>query len=146
MKRCEQIMTRSPITCRPNDNLLTAADRMLTEDVGALPVVDGEDGWLVGIVTDRDIAIRATARGLDPRTTPVGHVMTRDVATCLPGDPIEKAVDRMEEWQVRRMPVVDDDGRLVGILAQADLVTRIHDRDLVVELLEEISEPVDTPL
>ena len=143
MKKCERIMTRDPVTCLPGDTLATAAERMRLENVGALPVVDGEECWLVGIITDRDIAVRAAARGLDPRTTPVSEVMTRDVASCLSDDTMEKAVERMEERQVRRLPIIDDDGRLVGIIAQADLAIRVHDRGLVAEFLEEVSEPVE---
>jgi CBS domain-containing protein len=143
MNKCERIMTRDPITCLPGDTLATAAESMRLADVGALPVVDGKEEWLVGIVTDRDIAIRATARGLDTRRTRVSEVMTRDVTTCLPDDAIEKAVERMEERQVRRLPIVDDDGRLLGIIAQADLATHVSDRSLVAEFLGEISRPVE---
>ena len=143
-EKCEKIMTRGPVSCDPSDAITTAAERMRREDVGALPVLEGEDGWLVGIVTDRDLVTRAIARGLQPETTRVSDVMTRDVATCLSDDPIEKAVERMEERHVRRLPIVDDDGRLMGIIAQADLATRIHDRALVAEFLEEVSEPVGT--
>jgi CBS domain-containing protein len=139
---CEKIMTTKPMSCAPSDSLTRAAERMREANIGALPVLEGEDGWLVGIVTDRDLVTRALARGLEPDATRVSDVMTRDVATCLPGDPIEKAVERMEERHVRRLPIVDDDGRLLGIIAQADLATRVHDRALVTEFLEEVSEPV----
>jgi CBS domain-containing protein len=142
MKKCEKIMTPGPVTCRPHDTLTMAAERMSAADVGALPVVDGEEDWLVGIITDRDITIRAAARGLEPGKTLVQDVMTHDVATCLPDDPIDRAVQRMEERQVRRLPIVDDDGILVGIIAQADLATRVHDAGLLAEFLEEVSEPV----
>lgn len=118
---CETIMTRNPMSCVPSDPVTLAAERMRRANVGALPVLEGEDGWLVGIVTDRDLVMRAIARGLPSDATCVSDVMTRDVATCLPGDPIEKAVERMEERHVRRLPVVDDDGRLIGIVAQGAL-------------------------
>lgn len=138
MKRCERIMTRDPVTCRPNEPVVAAIERMLRADVGALPVVDSGKGRLAGIFTAKDAFLRVVARGLDPRTTPVRAAMTRDVATCLADDEIGVANLRMEELQVQRLPIVDDDGRLVGILTRDDLTTRVDGTILFADLLEEV--------
>ncbi|MGH7657821.1 MAG: CBS domain-containing protein, partial [Gemmatimonadales bacterium] len=116
-----------------------AARMMESEDVGSIPVVtDQESGSLVGIITDRDIAIQVAARGREARTTRVEDVMTRQPVTCEPGDPVEKALERMREHQVRRIPVVEN-GAITGIIAQADIAVRLDQNEETAELVEEIS-------
>lgn len=138
MKRCESIMTRNPVTCGPRDTLAIASRRMRAVGVGALPVVDGEDNWLVGIITDRDITVGAVALGLDPRTTHVEAAMTREVVTCLPDDVIHQAIELTEERQLQRLPIVDDDGRLVGIVTRNDLTRRVDPSRNLFDFLEEV--------
>jgi hypothetical protein len=97
------------------------------------------DRRLVGIVTDRDIAIKLVAEGRDPNTTRIGAIMTRALVTAHPDDDVEVALDRMSDHQVRRLPIVDENYRLVGIVAQADIARRL-DREEVGDMVEEISE------
>jgi len=131
-----QIMTSNPDTARPQDTLQAVAAKMDSGDYGSVPVVDG--GRLVGVVTDRDIAVRAVARGRGPDTE-VGEVMTPDpVCVSLDSD-VEDAAEIMQEEQIRRLFVTDDDDRLVGVIALADVALE-DDDDLSGRTLEEISE------
>lgn len=125
MMHCENVMTPDPVTCRADELVVTAAHRMDVLEVGALPVMDAGGKRLVGILTDRDVARRVRARGLDPWATVVGDVMTRDIVACDPGDDLCEAMVRMEEREVQRLPVVDGAGRLVGILTKDDLTLRV---------------------
>src|SRR6185436_15745644 len=120
-KRVREPMTQAVRTATPSQTLAEAASLMRQEDVGALPVVDEQDGGrLVGMVTDRDIVVRAVAEGRDPHTVHVGDVASRDVVTVEADDDLDEAMTLMAKHQVRRLPVVED-GRLVGVVAQADL-------------------------
>jgi CBS domain-containing protein len=135
--KIRDLMTSDPAVCKPDDACAQAATLMRQEDCGAIPVVD--DGQLVGIVTDRDIVIRAVAVGKDPRSTPVSQVMSADPITLSPDDGADDAERVMADRQVRRLPVVED-GRLVGILVTAQLARREDARE-VGETIKEISEP-----
>jgi len=116
---------------------------MRTEDVGAVPVVeDATSRKLVGIITDRDIVINVLAEGRDPASMQVQDVMSRNPVTCRPEDPIDNAMDRMRQHQVRRIPVVDGKNRVVGIISQADLATRVDLPERTANVLEDISQPV----
>ena len=116
-----EVMTRDVVTVRP-DAMIREAARMMDElNVGALPVCDGRR--LVGIITDRDIVIRSTADGMRPDATPVHAVMTEEVCWCFEDDGVEKIEDVMAGRQIRRMPVVDRDKRLVGMITLGDLAT-----------------------
>jgi len=131
-------MTASPKTCDPDTPVAEAARLMATEDIGSLPVVQGDR--LVGIVTDRDVAVRVVAEGKDPTSLPVGGVASREVITVAPGERLEDALRLMAHHQIRRMPVVEDDHRLVGILAQADVALAADERTTGA-VVEQISEP-----
>jgi CBS domain-containing protein len=109
---------------------------MRDADVGSLPVV--ENGKLAGIVTDRDIVVRAVADGRDP-STPIGNAMTTDVFSVKPDDFVFEAIRLMGDKQVRRIPVVSDDGALAGIIAMADIALEVEDEREIAETLEEIS-------
>ena len=111
-------MTRQVLTTTPQESLQTAAKLMLESDIGFIPVEDGER--LVGMLTDRDIAVRAVARGLGPETR-VRDVMTAQVLYCFEDADIDDVADNMADIQVRRLPVVDGDKRLVGIITTGDL-------------------------
>ena len=113
----KDVMTPSPICCRPNDSVERVAELMREHDCGAMPVC--AESKLAGIVTDRDIACRAVAAGV--LAMPVSEVMTRPVHTVREDDDVETAIETMEAKKVRRLPVVDDDGRVVGIVAPSDL-------------------------
>jgi CBS domain-containing protein len=140
--KCSNVMTTEVFCCLPTDSLEEVASVMQSEDVGPVPIVeDLESRNLVGIVTDRDIALRAVASGLDARSTSAAEVMTRELVTCNVEDPIEAALDLMSEHQLRRLLVVDGGRRLVGIISQADVATRLHESEKVAEVVEEISRP-----
>ena len=96
---------------------------------------------LIGIVTDRDLALQVVADDMNAGSVRVGDVMTRDVVTCRTDDNIQMAVEAMAQNQLRRMPVVDRDQRLVGIIAQADVATRMNQSDETAEMVKEISQP-----
>ena len=135
-KMVRDAMTANPRTARPAQSLADAAQIMQSEDVGSVPVV--EDGRLVGVLTDRDIAIRAVAEGVDVQTLNVGDVASREPVTVEPGQDLDEALALMARHQVRRLPVVDD-GQLVGILAQADVAIEVKEKKAG-EVLEEISK------
>jgi CBS domain-containing protein len=115
---------------------------MKAEDVGSVPVVEShEDKKLIGIVTDRDLVVKVLAGGADVQQATVRDAMTANPASCRENDDVRKAVQLMGERQVRRMPIVDDAGRLTGIIAQADVATRFNRDQMTGELVEAISEP-----
>jgi CBS domain-containing protein len=132
-----ETMTLNPTSVRPDLPVSEAARLMRSEDVGSLPVVDGER--LVGVVTDRDIAVRLVAEGKDPESVPVSEIHTRESVTVEPDQGLDVALEEMARHQVRRLPVIED-GRLVGILAQAD-IARESDSSETGELVQEVSEP-----
>jgi CBS domain-containing protein len=136
-KRVRDAMTPDPRTVNADDSVVEAARIMEEEDVGSVPVVD-VDNVLVGMITDRDIALRVVAAGKDPRSTTVGDVATKDVSPAYPDEPLDEALEQMAYRQVRRLPVIEDD-RVVGILAQADVVQEVKDKEAG-KLVEEISE------
>jgi CBS domain-containing protein len=120
--KVKDLMTPNPTVCRPEDTASQAATLMKQEDCGAIPVV-ADGGKLVGIVTDRDIVVRAVAAGKDPRSTAVSAVMSADPVTLSPDSDADEAEKLMAERQVRRLPVVEN-GRLVGIIVTAQLARR----------------------
>lgn len=145
--RAAEIMTENPETVTPEATLMDVARKMRDLDVGIIPVVDDDRSRrLRGVITDRDIAVRAVADGRDGKTT-VGDCMTERVRSVNKNDSMQEVMRVMREEQVRRVPVTDREGRLVGIIAQADLAVdfargRDSGRDLEVgETLERISEP-----
>jgi CBS domain-containing protein/osmotically-inducible protein OsmY len=139
-------MTSDPRCCVPYDSIATAVHVMKTEDVGPVPVVsDHNSRYLVGIITDRDIAIKAVGEGRDPHNTRVDEIMSLDPVTCREDDDTYVALQRMADYQVRRMPIVDAGERLVGIVSQADLA-RTEDEEDIGEMVEDISQPYGTGL
>jgi CBS domain-containing protein len=135
-KSIQEAMTPNPTTIEATTKAQEAARIMKSEDVGSLPIVEG--GKLIGVVTDRDLAIRiiAEAKGID---TPVAEIASKDVVTIDPQQSLEEAARLMANNQVRRLPVVEEDGRLVGILAQADIAQTGHDA-LTGETVQRISQ------
>lgn len=138
--KAQDIMSRNPSCVTPDTPLVEAARLMKDENIGVVPVVESSDGKrLVGVLTDRDIAIRAVAEGRDGATTSVGHVMTSEVRTSRPDASVDDIMDLMGREQVRRIPIVDDRGMLVGIIAQAD-IARMGDDHATGEVVEAISK------
>ena len=134
-KALRDAMTADPTTVEPGTSIKRAAQLMKSEDVGALPVV--ENGRLTGMITDRDIAIRAVAEGKLEAT--VGEIASKDVVSIDPQQSLEEAAKLMAQYQIRRLPVCEEDGRLVGILAQADVAQIGHDA-LTGEVVQRISQ------
>jgi CBS domain-containing protein len=132
-------MTRDIEEIPPHMLLTEAAQKMRLLDVGALPVCD--NGRLIGMLTDRDIAVRAVAAGRDPRQTQAREVMTPSVIFCYEDEDVRDAARVMEEKQIRRLLVFDHNDRACGIVSVGDIATRIRDEHLSSEVLERVSEP-----
>jgi CBS domain-containing protein len=138
--KCREVMTDDPVCCLPNDLVSQVARVMRREHIGPVPVVsDKRSGEIIGIVTDRDLAIKVVAESRDPNRTMVSDVMTQTIVVCREDDDLSSAIAAMEEYQIRRVPVIDRGGRLVGIISQADVATRFHVPLKTVEMVEEIS-------
>ncbi|HVF26159.1 MAG TPA: CBS domain-containing protein [Anaerolineales bacterium] len=135
------IMTKDLVYSLPSDMVSDVAQLMKAEDIGPVLIVDdSHDGKrLVGIVTDRDLAIKVVGEGRDPKSTRVEDVMTDSLVTCRADDDVENAMRAMAQNQLRRIPVVDDSGQLVGIISQADLATRLNEPQSTAEVVKEIS-------
>ena len=141
-KKVNEVMTERPRCVTPDTPVAEAAQLMATEDVGSLPILDGEQ--LAGMVTDRDIVIRAVAKGKDTNSMPVREVASRDLVTVHADDDLSNALQLMASHQVRRLPVVDDDNTLVGVVAQADVAFEAKEK-AVGEMVEEISKAPTGP-
>ena len=135
-RNVRDVMTSNPRTIEASTPATDAARSMKDEDVGSLPIVEGDR--LAGMVTDRDIAVRIVAEGRDGSTS-VGEIASRDLVTVDPDQSIDEAARLMARHQLRRLPVVEEDGRLVGIVAQAD-VAQLGDDSLTGEVVERISQ------
>jgi CBS domain-containing protein len=133
----KDVMTSDPCTIDADKSVAYAAKMMRDEDVGLAPIVEGDK--LIGMLTDRDIAIRVVADGRDPDQVTVGEVASKQVVTIDPQQELDEALRVMAMHQVRRLPVVEEDGRLVGVVAQAD-VAREGDDKQTGELVQEISQ------
>ena len=140
MPKCKDVMTADPVCCEPGDRITQAAEVMKREDVGSVPVVESRSSKrLVGIVTDRDIVVKVLAGGRAVDQATVQDAMTANPASCREDSDVEQAVTLMKERQVRRMPIVDASGRLTGIIAQADIATRVEHDTKTGELVAAIS-------
>jgi CBS domain-containing protein len=135
------IMTSDPLVLSPGTVLRDAAQKMRDLDSGVMPV--GEHDRLVGMLTDRDITVRATAEGKDPNSTPVRDVMTSDVIYCFDDEDLEAAARKMEQHQIRRLIVLNHDKRLVGIASLGDLAVYAPSDRLSGEVTEAVSEPAE---
>jgi CBS domain-containing protein len=120
------VMTRDVSVASPNDSIQHAAARMAELDVGVLPV--GENDKLIGMITDRDMAVRGVACACDPSTTKVRDLMSAEIKYCFDDESVEHIAQNMAEQQVRRLPVVNRDKRLVGIVSLADLATHLKSK------------------
>ena len=141
MKKCNEVMTKNPVCCRPDDMVTKVAQLMQSENIGSIPVIENERTQkLVGIVTDRDLVLKIIAKGQDVKSTKVEAVMTRQVVTCRAGDDLLVALDAMAEHQLRRIPIVDNDDKIVGIIAQADVATRVNLPEETAAMVKEISQ------
>lgn len=124
--KVREVMTPNPIFALPEATVEAVARLMADTNCGEIPIC--KDGRVVGIVTDRDITCRTVARGVDPKRTRAGDIMTRLPVTIFADDPLRKAIEVMEQEVIRRLPVVDGDGVLIGILSQVDVAMRASQR------------------
>ncbi|HEY7006652.1 MAG TPA: CBS domain-containing protein [Sphingomicrobium sp.] len=135
--KVSEVMTRDVQTVRPDQPVQQAASFMLNADAGSIPVTDGER--LIGMITDRDITVRGVAKGYGP-DTPVRELMSNEIICAREDDDVEDVASKMSEAQVRRLPVIDRDERLCGIVSLGDL-SRETDKDCASEALEGVTQP-----
>jgi CBS domain-containing protein len=139
--RIAEIMTRDPEVVASDSFLQDAAMKMQELNVGMLPIRDGDR--LVGMLTDRDITVRATAQGRDPTKTQVREVMTPDVIYCFEDQDVSQAAKLMQDKQIRRLPILSREKRLVGIVSLGDVAVHSGQQDTVSETIKEVSEPAE---
>jgi CBS domain-containing protein len=136
--KVRDVMTAGPVCVTPDTPVSVVAEVMDSDNIGSVPVV--ENDRLTGVITDRDIVVRAIAQGKDPRGMPVREIYSRDVIAVTPDDKLKDVVSIMADNQVRRIPVVDEENHLVGVISQADIALEAKEK-IVGELVEEISKP-----
>ena len=140
MKNCKKVMTKNIVFCVPDDLASKAAMLMKNENVGSIPVIEDEKTRkLVGIVTDRDLTLKVLAEGLDAESTKVDAVMTRKIVTCLADDSLHTALDVMAEHQLRRLPVVTNKNKILGMISQADVAMHYSHPKRTAAMVKEIS-------
>jgi len=141
MKKCSEVMTKKTVCCLPDDMVTKVAQLMQSENIGSIPVIEsGQTNKLVGIVTDRDLVLKIVAKGLDGKSMKVDAVMTRQMVTCGADDDLQKALDAMAVNQLRRIPIVDANYKIIGIIAQADIATRVNQPEKTAEMVKEVSQ------
>jgi CBS domain-containing protein len=141
MKKCNEVMTKNPVCCLPNDTVSKVAQLMKSKDFGSVPIIENEQTKkLVGIVTDRDLALKIVAEGRDPKSTKAEEVMAHKVVTCRAEDDLQTALDAMSGHKLRRIPVVDNNNGIVGIIAQADVATRADQPEKTAAVVKGISQ------
>lgn len=139
-EKCRDLMTKDPVHCTSSSSAVDAARLMKRHGVGALPVVeDTQSKKLIGVITDRDLVLRVVAEALDPARTRIEEIISRSLVACSPDDDLDVAINKMELNQVRRVPVCDNTGRIVGMISQADIAIRVRSSPKTAELLEAVS-------
>ena len=141
--KISDVMTANVQVVAPDETLVEAARMMREQDTGFLPVCDGDK--ILGSITDRDIVVRAVSAGLDPSRTIVRQAMSSGIQWCFDSDDAKDAAEKMQEHQIRRLIVVDEKKRLVGVVSLGDLATDLRSDSLKGETLEEISKPGHNP-
>jgi len=141
MTKISDVMTKNPVVAVASDTVDKVAKLMRSQDIGPVPIVqDHNNRKLIGIVTDRDLVVKVMAEGRDAKSTKVEEVMTRNPVAVREGDDLKKVLDVMSHHQVRRVPVVDNNDQIVGIVAQAD-VANSEDPKTTGKVVEQISKP-----
>lgn len=142
MTQSSQVMTINPVCCLGSDPISSVCQQMQIQDIGSIPVVtDHESKKLIGIVTDRDIALRVVGAGLETKNTLVVDVMTPNPVACHDFESVNTVLDAMALHRLRRIPIIDANGQLLGIISQADVATRLHNSLVTANMVEEISQP-----
>ena len=139
--RISEIMTRDPQVLPSDSVLRDAAAKMRELDIGMLPI--SKDDRLVGMLTDRDITVRATAEGRDPSKTKVSEVMTPEVLYCFDDQEVSEAAKIMQDKQIRRLPILNREKRLVGIVSLGDVAVQSNEQKTVSNTIKEVSEPAE---
>jgi CBS domain-containing protein len=139
--KVQEVMTQHPLCCRATDTAQAVAQILRDQDIGSIPVIDdGASERLIGIITDRDLCCSIVAEGLDPKTTSIEAYVTRDPVTCRQEQSLDSCEKLMQMRQIRRMLVVDQDMRCIGIVSEADLA-RTDESGKVHRTVAEISKP-----
>ena len=142
MEKCRDVMTSNPKFCLPEHSVTTSAQVMKKEDVGSVPVVeDTSSRKLIGILTDRDIVLEVVVLGRNASETRVDDIMAKDPVSCSAEDGIERAMELMSRYQIRRIPVVGEGNELLGIISQGDIATRTSDTEKTGHVVKDISSP-----
>jgi len=140
--KVRDVMSANPVCCLPTDSAQSVAALLRDHNVGSVPVVnDKESRVLIGMITDRDLCCSVLASGLDARSTKIDKLFSRDVVSCRDGENVEKCERAMQDHQVRRIPVVDGQGKCIGIVSQADLALKEKEPEKVSKTVTEISKP-----
>ncbi len=144
--KIREVMSPDPVCCLPTDSAQQVAKIMADHNVGSIPIVTDQDSRkLVGVVTDRDLCCSVVAAGLDPKTTKIEQIMTANPITCRDGGNLETCERLMQEHQIRRIPIVDADDRVIGIVAQADLALK-DTPERVSKTVAEVSKSTESAL
>jgi CBS domain-containing protein len=140
--KIKDVMSPNPACCLPSDTAQQVAKLMCERNVGSMPVViDQQSRKLVGMITDRDLCCSVVAQGRDPKSTPIEQFISTEPIACRDGENVEKCEKAMQEHKVRRIPIVDSEDRVIGIVSQADLA--LHDKpERVSKTVAEISRPL----
>lgn len=139
--KVKDVMTQHPICCQASDSVQTVAKALRDEDIGSVPIIaDASSRRLIGIITDRDLCCNVLAEGLDPRTTSIEVYIKRNLVTCRADQSLDSCEKLMQLHQVRRLPVIDAEGRCIGMVSQADLA-RCEHPERVHKTIAEISRP-----
>jgi len=139
--KVREIMTADPVCCTPEDNAQKVAKMLCEQNIGSVPVVlDQSSRKLVGVVTDRDLCCKVIAAGLSPANTKIDKVLTLNPVTCRDGENVASCEDLMQQHQIRRIPVLDGEGRCIGIVSQADVALK-EKPEKVSKTVTEISRP-----
>lgn len=141
-EKCRDLMTKDPVCGLASDVASRAAGVMAQYDIGVLPVVESLDTKkVVGIITDRDLVLRALAKGGEAGAMRLEQIMSRPVIACSPDDDVQKVLELMEQHKIKRVAAVDNSGRVVGIISQSDVALRLRDYKKTAEVIESISQP-----
>jgi CBS domain-containing protein len=141
MKKASKVMTENPVFCLPNDSVIKAAKLMKSENIGSIPVVENEQTReLIGIVTDRDLVLKIVAEGLDAASTPIDVVMTHKVVTCLADDDLQKVMDTMSKHRLRRIPIINKNKTILGMISQADVALHYDHPKRTAAMVKDISQ------
>jgi CBS domain-containing protein len=144
--KIREVMSSNPVCCLPADSAQRVARMMCDHNIGSIPVVIDQDSRkLVGVITDRDLCCAVVADGLDPKSTAIEKFMTLNPVTCREGENVENCERLMQEHQIRRMPIVDADDHVIGIVAQADLALK-DSPERVSKTVAEISKTTEPPV